>query len=384
MQLSVNPKKILHVIPNLNIGGAEGQLVKVCVNDMDVIHTIVILGSGISENSRKICFDANVNLYSLNITGILSLIFGMFKLVKIINKENPIIVQTWMYHADLYVGILVKILLPNIKIYWNVRSGAPNRKFLGFRTYATIKVSALVSCIVPDYIVYNSYNGAKQHEKLGYARRKRKVIPNGVDFPSPPLLVDRRMKLAAGDSERDTFCIGHMSRNHPIKNLDSLLRLVARFKKIFNVKLLLGGADYCENNQELRLILKRYGIEESVELLGKIINLEDFYSKIDIFILNSYSEGFPNVLLEAMSHSIPCVSSDVIDKRILSNGAGWLVEVGNDDLLFNLVVKIREEWGSLKKWELRKSMAYEHVYKNYQIKSSVKNYHNVWFPAEYV
>lgn len=50
-----------------------------------------------------------------------------------------------------------------------------------------------------------------------------------------------------------------------------------------------------------------------------------FYQSLDAFLMTSITEGFPNVLVEAMASGLPCITTDVGDaKYIVEDMVGWL------------------------------------------------------------
>ena len=52
------------------------------------------------------------------------------------------------------------------------------------------------------------------------------------------------------------------------------------------------------------------GVGGRVLFPGSVGNIADWYDRADIFVLSSYTEGFPNVLLEAMAHGLAVASFD--------------------------------------------------------------------------
>lgn len=64
----------------------------------------------------------------------------------------------------------------------------------------------------------------------------------------------------------------------------------------------------------------------SFEHTEHVENVENFYSNIDVFILNSSLEGMPNVLIESLSMGVPCIATDIpgISDVIKGNNVGFL------------------------------------------------------------
>lgn len=89
------------------------------------------------------------------------------------------------------------------------------------------------------------------------------------------------------------------------------------------VKLILVGAGQLES--EIRKLIEGCNLQGRVELpgyIGEIERLKKFYQRADIFVLPSYMEGFPRVLYEAMSQSLPIVTADVGSIPVLLQDRG--------------------------------------------------------------
>ena len=119
------------------------------------------------------------------------------------------------------------------------------------------------------------------------------------------------------------------------KHQDKLIEL---FVKINNPgwKLVIVGYDHLKQNHMARLqqLVKTLGAEESVLLAGKQLAVERYYLQSKIFAFTSSSEGFPNVIGEAMSAGLPVVSFDCVAgpaEMIADNENGFLVPLFDYD-----------------------------------------------------
>ena len=84
---------------------------------------------------------------------------------------------------------------------------------------------------------------------------------------------------------------------------------------------------------DIETLIESLGLADSVLLPGWAGNVADWYARAQMFVLSSHIEGFPNALLEAMSHGVACVSYDCatgpaeiirdgIDGRLVPPAAG--------------------------------------------------------------
>jgi glycosyltransferase involved in cell wall biosynthesis len=93
-----------------------------------------------------------------------------------------------------------------------------------------------------------------------------------------------------------------------------------------------------EGQEELRLkrLAQALHLEQNVSFLGFQPNPFKFFARSTLFVLPSISEGFGNVLVEAMACGVPVISTDcpVGPREIIQNGYnGILVPPKNPDLL---------------------------------------------------
>jgi glycosyltransferase involved in cell wall biosynthesis len=75
--------------------------------------------------------------------------------------------------------------------------------------------------------------------------------------------------------------------------------------------------------------IQELNLSDQVFLLGKRNDVDEILAVSDLLALTSYVEGFPNVLLEAMSSSVPCIGTNVGDIKSIIGSAGYIVTPGD-------------------------------------------------------
>ena len=149
------------------------------------------------------------------------------------------------------------------------------------------------------------------------------VVPNGIDPEFPP-------------NKTEGKCILYLGRLEEKKGVQYLIE--AYRKRGFKDRLLIIG------DGPYRKELERLASGLNVEFAGKIPNSKvgGFLRRGKIFVLPSLEEGFPTVLLEAMSVGLPLISTRIVGMEdIVKNGEnGFLVEPGNPDELGEAIEKL--------------------------------------------
>ncbi|NLT21012.1 MAG: glycosyltransferase, partial [Syntrophomonadaceae bacterium] len=111
--------KILHLITDLETGGAEMMFLKL-VQGMDKSEFQNVAVSMMDGGTLELEFEkAGVPVYCLGMKrGGISPVY-VLRLLRIIRQEKPDIIQTWLYHADLLGTITARIL--KVPVIWNLR-----------------------------------------------------------------------------------------------------------------------------------------------------------------------------------------------------------------------------------------------------------------------
>ena len=142
------------------------------------------------------------------------------------------------------------------------------------------------------------------------------VYNNGVDTSKYRFKKQERarLKLELGIGEKKV--VGHVGAFLPVKNhyfvVDTFYKY---YQKYPNSILLLIGDGYLQN--DIKEYVYRIGLKDHVLFLGMRDDLTALYSVMDILLLPSLFEGFPNVILEAQSEGLPCLISDVITPEVI-------------------------------------------------------------------
>ena len=100
---------------------------------------------------------------------------------------------------------------------------------------------------------------------------------------------------------------------------------------------------------------------------------------IDLFVLPSLSESFPNVLAESMLCKTPCISTDVgCSKSIIYSTGGLVVSSNNSNDLGKAIKKMYDQYLFKKKWNKIKVKSRQKILKKYNIKDISLKYLKLW------
>lgn len=345
--------KITHVIIGLGVGGAElmlKRLVEGLNGQEGMQHSVISLtGLGVVGDQLQ---GAGIKVTYLEMSNALSLPITFFRLRRELKKQQPDIVQTWMYHAD-FLGGLAAMSLGIKNIIWGIRTTdvTLGRSKL---TVALRKLCAWLSYSVPKVIICAADAGRKVHEQVGYDPSKMQVIPNGFDLDKLKSTPEQRQALRTelGFTEEHKV-IGSVGRFNPIKNQQLFVEAAALVAKQHeNARFMMVGRDNTWDNAELVGWIKQHNLQEKFALLGERSDVPICFSAMDIFCLHSKTEGFPNVLGEAMAMGLPCVSTDVGDAGFLLKNVKYLVsneKKSISDVLIGLLQKKQNEISSISK-----------------------------------
>ena len=370
--------QVLHIITGLNKGGAETLLCNLCECDKEFNHTIISL-SDIPDLEASF-IKLNIPIFSLNFPDGKIKISGVFKLYRLIKKINPDVVQTWMIHADLIGGLTARLI--GIKnIFWGVHHTVLIFGKVKWSTILILKINALLSHFIPKKIIYCAEKSKSIQESIGFNKSKGVVIHNGYDikkfYRNTNLGNNFRNELKISD---DTFLIGHVGSYDPLKDQNTLIEALDILNKQ-NLKFIavLVGKNLDNDNNDLLNKIEEKELSRHIHLLGMRNDIPAVMNGIDLFILSSISEAFPNVLNEAMACGTPCITTDVGDASLIVKNTGWIVMPKNPKLIVDAVIHAEDEFRSRTTlWLKRKDDCHERIKENFSLKKMTQKYKELW------
>ena len=158
--------------------------------------------------------------------------------------------------------------------------------------------------------------------RLGF-KQPVEVIPLGMDIPSVDLKNKDDLKL-----------ILFMSRIHPKKGL---LNLVEAWNRIRNSQwqIIICGPDDDSHQKVVEDRIKTLKLNSFFEFKGSVTGKakEDLLNKCSLFVLPTFSENFGIVVLEALAHGMPVITTVGSPWHSIEKyGAGWWIEIGVEPL----------------------------------------------------
>jgi glycosyltransferase involved in cell wall biosynthesis len=142
-------------------------------------------------------------------------------------------------------------------------------------------------------------------------------------------------------SDQNTFKIINVGRLSESKGQQTLIRAFQKVAQKFPCHLFIIGKG--ENKEYLQGLIQKLKLKDRIHLLEWDRNPFKFAAPCDLFVSSSYSEGFPNVLLEAMAIGLPIIAADCEfgPRELLDDGKyGILVPIKDEQALANAMSRV--------------------------------------------
>ena len=370
--------KILHIITCLDTGGAEKMLYKLIGGfDRDCFDISVISLKNLGAIGPDIQA-LGVSVEGLQMKGPFSVFAGFLALLKAIHRIKPDIVQTWLYHADFLGGMAAKMACCR-HIIWNFRTNDCDKSYIKFSTRVIVKLLSFLSFWVPEKIITCSEKSLQRYRKNSYVAKKFVVIPNG--FNVNEFKPNNELKTLFREEQSipsDSVLVGTIGRFDPQKDYLTFIKATQLISKQFpNVRYVMCGKDLTVENSVLMGWILKYNQIEKFYLLGPSKKVNHILSALDLFVLSSLVEGFPNVIGEAMLSGVPCVATDVGDASHIIGEIGFIVPPKDYKLLASKVCEILSLPSDQR--SVLEQASRDTIKENYALDDVVKQYEHLYF-----
>ena len=326
------PVTVGFVLGTLGIGGAEGQVIRlaerlpaygfrpvlvIMEETGPYLETVREMGMPLHCTHSRMTYRKYDPRFTYH--------FGrtVWRMRQAFNAERVEIIHAFLYWAYIFAALASPIARNKVLITSRRSRGIFKEGRFGYQG-----IENLTNRLV-DAATVNSlglYDDALGREKID--RDRMCVIYNGVDIEGfdavePANLRTEYPELA--DAEPLAGAVGNLKR---IKGYPDLLEAVALARReVPKLKLAVLGFDNDSLREELEERKRALGLEGAVVFAGGRKHVWPYYYALDVLAHPAHSEGFANVLLEAMAAGIPIVATDVGgNKESVSDGeTGFIV-----------------------------------------------------------
>lgn len=309
--------KLAFVIYSLNKGGAE-RVVSLLSQELSKEHdvSIILFDNSVTYSYGGKIVDLNCPSISHKLGKIFNVVKRTYKLRNIFKKENFDRIFAFMETAYL------PAILTNFPIIASVRN---NPK------------------VYSDFITNNILSRAKKIVAVSSEIEKilnRQYNIHNTSTILNPISIDNNYIIQEELSKYQPYLlsVGRLSKQ---KNFKMLIKAYSETNTQENAKLLIVGEG--KERSDLEKLISDLELENRVLLIGQKDNVKDYYIQSEIYILSSSYEGFPNVLVEALSNSCASIATNCPTgpKEIIENEQnGLLVKNENIEDMSNAIDRL--------------------------------------------
>jgi glycosyltransferase involved in cell wall biosynthesis len=336
------PIRVVQIIKTLNIGGAERfgiELAKALEKRRFHVEVYVYFQDGSEVEKDWLARLGEANIPSTFLTAwkgndqMASYLDGLRTMARLL-RDRP----ADILHSHFQLGTLSALTCRRIGLARRVVRTAHNhpRKEWSPGLYGAIRHQLISKWVYPlclDAEVAVSSAITDELRKHPGARLAKKPILTIFNAISPEILIDQ---AGARDRSDDTipFVIGSIGRLTEQKGYWCLIRaLPAVIAANPGVQIWLIGEG--EQKEWLEKVASQLKLDTHIRFFGKRTDALDLLRQMDLFVLPSFWEGLPTVLMESAASNVPIIATDIPGNNeiVEKDVSGWLVPPGDPDAL---------------------------------------------------
>jgi len=371
--------KIVYFITSLDYGGTQKNLYYIIKEIKENFGwDIIVVSLKKCGRYRNKIVSLGIKVYDLGLPKNFSFIFLFFlpysiiKFIFVCIKYRPKIVHSFLFQANILARV-IKIFLPKTKVFCSERVAEKQKlwqlKLLKFTNFLVDKIF-VNSDELKEFVI--------KTQKV--QQNKVVVVPNVIEPNEIKIgLSKTEVRKELGIGEKDFFVLS-VGRLHKQKGFDLLVDIVKSFtdkvkskscKRKYIFVIIGDGEEY----GKLLECAKRLNVENNIKFLGYKKNVYDYINTCDLFLLTSYWEGAPNVVLESVVLKKPVISTKVEGvAKILNTNFVVSLHQKREEVVREFVNKIFEIYSFEGRFDYNKSLSDKFCIEDYLPKNVIKKY----------
>lgn len=325
---------ILHITGQLETGGAERQMCELVTRlDRKKYNPMVCclgndgpVGDSIREAGIRVDIVRKRRRYDVTVIP---------RLIEVIKREKIDIVHTWQFTAGSWGRVAARLAGLSAVIFSERRGGFYERDYERLVDRILAKITGTVIC--------NTRIAAQiMIKQLGISRKKVTYVYNGIGLD----------EFDCKSSSRQSRGELGLSPNIPVVGIIANLRFHLKGHRYFlraarlvvqripRTRFLIIGDGAIRD--QIVGFARDLNLSENVLFLGQRDDVPQLLSAVDVSVLASLREGFPNAIVESMAAARPVVATDVggIPELVIHGKTGFLVPPKDPDAMAKSIIKL--------------------------------------------
>ncbi|MRT93425.1 glycosyltransferase [Ancylomarina sp. 16SWW S1-10-2] len=317
---------IIYLITSWSYGGAEFQVMHLAEKMLKLGHRVTVI-SMIKPDDEflNLSNKLSIDVLSLGMKKGYPDVRAISRLLRIIKKLKPHVLHAHMIHA-VFLARISKIFSKKfprlISTAHNIDEGGGIRDYFYRYTDFLSSYNTNVSQVGTDLYI----------EKGLFSKDKTTFVPNGIELPKKKNKLFTIQPSLKNDKPFIFLAIGRYNIQKDYPNLVNAVKFLAD-KNSRKFQVLIAGDG--EGQESIQRLIEIEGLASYFKLLGRRNDIADLICQADSFVMSSAWEGLPISILEAASHGLPVVVTNVggCSEIIENDKNGFLVSPRNSEKL---------------------------------------------------